>query len=200
MADDRHYVPGDFFRICDRTGFKIRAGRTRKEWNNRIVRDQSFEPRQPQDLVRGVPDLQAVPEPRPRSRDVFVSNTTVLSTDLPSRAVAGSFDSIDDVQPGDTVSIMLDNGENAIVIVQSLTGGTGLTWIPPLPFKASKGAMVVDRSAGAFQQTTRGPLIIDQGDRPIVSQELTSTRFPTNAQPYGTDWPPDARVKIKAQP
>lgn len=72
MADDRHYVPGDFYRICDRTGFKIRANRTKKEWTGRIVRSQSFELRQPQDFVTGVRDDQTVPEPRPRPADVFI--------------------------------------------------------------------------------------------------------------------------------
>lgn len=73
MADDKHYVPGDFYRIDDKTGFKVRANRTRKEWTNMIVRDQSFEYRQPQDFVRGVIDDQNVPEPRPRQHDVFIN-------------------------------------------------------------------------------------------------------------------------------
>ena len=81
MADDKHYVPGDFYRICDRTGFKIRSGKTKKEWNGRIVRKESWEPRQPQDLVRGIADYQAVPEPRPRP-PVQTIQQTVLLTDV----------------------------------------------------------------------------------------------------------------------
>lgn len=73
MADDKHYVPGSFYRICDRTGFKVRAGRTRKEWTGRIVRTQSFEMRQPQDFVKGVVDYQAVPDPRPRQTNRFIN-------------------------------------------------------------------------------------------------------------------------------
>jgi hypothetical protein len=73
MADDKHYVPGDFYRICDRTGFKVRASKTRKQWDNLIVRLESFEPRQPQDFVRGVPDNQTVPEPRPHQKDIFIN-------------------------------------------------------------------------------------------------------------------------------
>lgn len=67
MAD--LYKPGDFYRICDRTGFKVRASATRKEWTGMIVRDKSFEMRHPQDFVRGVEDNQNVPEPRPRQPD-----------------------------------------------------------------------------------------------------------------------------------
>ena len=54
MADDKHYVPGTFYRICDMTGFKVRSFRTKKQWNNIIVRDQSWEARQPQDFVQAV--------------------------------------------------------------------------------------------------------------------------------------------------
>jgi hypothetical protein len=66
MADDRHYVPGDFYRICDRTGFKVRAGKTRKEWTGIIVRSDVWEARHPQDFVRGTRDDQRVPDARPR--------------------------------------------------------------------------------------------------------------------------------------
>jgi len=78
MTNDLHYVPGTFYRICDRTGFKTRAYRTRKEWNGKIVRDQSWESRQPQDFVRGRKDDMKVPEPRPRQTNQFVSQTVTL--------------------------------------------------------------------------------------------------------------------------
>lgn len=72
MADDRHYVPGDFYRIDDRTGFKVRSGRTRMEWTGFIVSTKVWEERQPQDFVRGVKDNQNVPNPRPRQPNVFI--------------------------------------------------------------------------------------------------------------------------------
>lgn len=73
MADDKHYVPGDFYRICDRTGFKVRASRTQKEWTGLLVRSKSWERRHPQDFVRGARDNQVVPEPRPRQTDLFIA-------------------------------------------------------------------------------------------------------------------------------
>lgn len=76
MADDKHYVPGDFYRMCDRTGFKVRAGRTQKEWTGMIVRGQSWERRHPQDFVRGVRDDQTVPMPRPRQVDLFIAQSS----------------------------------------------------------------------------------------------------------------------------
>jgi len=70
--DDKHYVPGSFYRIDDRTGFKRRAYRTRKEWTGLIVDRQVWEARQPQDFVKGVFDDQTVPQPRPRSPNTFI--------------------------------------------------------------------------------------------------------------------------------
>jgi len=79
MTEPVKYIPGDFYRICDITGFKRRASRTRKQWNNLIVRDDSWEARHPQDFVRGVADYQNVPEPRPRPKEQFVKIPILLT-------------------------------------------------------------------------------------------------------------------------
>jgi hypothetical protein len=77
MPADKYYVPGSFWRISDRTGFKVRSYNTRKEWNNLIVERRVWEARQPQDFVKGVKDDQTVPEARPRQPDTFIElNTT----------------------------------------------------------------------------------------------------------------------------
>lgn len=62
---------GDFNRHCDRCGFKYKASETRKEWNGLIVCPKCYEPRQPQDFVRGRRDRQSVPDPRPDPDPVF---------------------------------------------------------------------------------------------------------------------------------
>lgn len=72
MGTELHYRPGSFYRICQRTGMAIRAERTQREWQGLIVRREVFEPRQPQDFVRGVNDIQTVPYALPRSPNVFV--------------------------------------------------------------------------------------------------------------------------------
>lgn len=148
MADDKHYVGGDFYRICDRTGFKIRAGRTRKEWNGLIVRDKSWEPRQPQDFVKGVRDYQSAPEPRPRQIDVFVGP---LETTIGVAAVAGT-DTIQVVstvrmQNGDVLNIILDNGDVFAATIQNVSSLTTLVLSTKLPYSASVGNVVVDVTA-----------------------------------------------------
>lgn len=70
------YKPGDFWRIDDNSGFKVRSSRTAKQWDGFITTDPDI--RNPQDFVRGRADHQNVPEPRPEQTDVFVSNLSNL--------------------------------------------------------------------------------------------------------------------------
>ena len=76
------WKPGDFNRICDRTGQKIKASWSRKEWTGNVVRSQSWEPRHPQDLIRSIPDRQDVPDPRPEQTDTFLAVGDVRASDL----------------------------------------------------------------------------------------------------------------------
>lgn len=72
----------DYRVICDRTGFKLWASECKLEWNGAFVRRESWEPRQPQDLIRAFPDPQAVPIPRPEGGDRFITNVAVTWDDL----------------------------------------------------------------------------------------------------------------------
>lgn len=73
-----YYKYGSWNISCQRTGFKIKAEDARREWNNLIVRRQSFETRNAQDFVRGVPDLPGVRLARPRPTLVTTFNTNLV--------------------------------------------------------------------------------------------------------------------------
>jgi hypothetical protein len=78
-----YYKKGDFNRICDRCGVKVKASETRREWTGLIVcKDGCWEPRHPQEFVRGKRDRQRVPHPRPESPDRFLEPTDVTADDL----------------------------------------------------------------------------------------------------------------------
>lgn len=66
------YVKGDHRVICDRTGFERLRSQCRYEWTGSLVLDSEWEPRQPQDFVRGVPDGQPVKDIRPDTEPEFV--------------------------------------------------------------------------------------------------------------------------------
>lgn len=67
---------------CDRTGFKMKATECRMEWNGYFVRNESWERRQPQDLLRGFPDKQNPEVSRPGTGDTFVCPEDVDPGDL----------------------------------------------------------------------------------------------------------------------
>jgi len=77
-----HFVLGDHNVICDRTGMKVKASQTKKQWNNLIVRKESWEPRHPQDLIRSKPDRQQVEDPRTEQEDYFLTTNEVSAEDL----------------------------------------------------------------------------------------------------------------------
>ncbi len=68
--------------ICDRTGFKMKVEECSKEWNGFLVRNESWEARQPQDLLRGFPDKQSPAVSRPGTGDVFLAPGQVKASDL----------------------------------------------------------------------------------------------------------------------
>ena len=73
---------GDANAICDRSGFKVKKSELRREWNGLYVRKDMWEPRQPQDFVKGRPDKQSIDNPRPEQADTFLSAGDVTIEDL----------------------------------------------------------------------------------------------------------------------
>lgn len=134
--------------MCDRTGFKVRARETVKEWTGRIVRTESSEPRNAQDFVRGVQDYQSVPDARSRQVDFFLGP---LGTTLTINAAAGVtalvVDSSIRMATNDLLSILLDDGTFAFSLIQSIPSATQINLVTKLPFKASSGNAVVDYTA-----------------------------------------------------
>lgn len=165
MGTKLHFKPGSFYRICDRTGFAVRAEHTKKQWNNIIVRDRSFEERQPQDFVRGRRDDQTVPQPRPRQTNIFLGVQTQLAE---SSASSGPFSSGFSIgfeitgllilvlqsalgfNVGDEISIQLDNGVTFFTTAQAINFSTNvITPAQPLPYPASAGNIVTDMTSFA---------------------------------------------------
>lgn len=166
MGTKLHYRPGSYYRIDDRSGFAVRAEHTLKQWNNIIVRLESFEERQPQDFVRGRRDDQTVPEPRPRQTNVFLGVQTSLSQFVPgpggfSQGFSGGFQiygnevtfpvqSAVGFNVGDSISIQLDNGSTFFTTAQAINFSTNvITPAQPLPYPASSGNIVTDMTSFA---------------------------------------------------
>lgn len=76
------YRPGDYYVTCDASGFKVRRSDCKRTWDNRLVHRDYYEPRQPQDFVRGRTDKIAVDEARPEPDDQFLDTNEVGVEDL----------------------------------------------------------------------------------------------------------------------
>lgn len=101
-----YYIPGGHNIICERTGYKIKASHSLKEWNNLVVRRESFEERHPQDTIRSFADNQSVLDPRPESTDAFISS---VDSDTLKATTSGNSDyTIWDVSETDSIQTEWD--------------------------------------------------------------------------------------------
>ena len=66
---------GDWDAICDVCGRKFKASKLKMRWDGIMACPQDWEPRQPQDFVRGVADPQLVPWVRDEATDTFIAIT-----------------------------------------------------------------------------------------------------------------------------
>lgn len=69
----RNYLKwGDYNYICQRCGQMYKFSEIKKEWTHLRVCPSCWEPRHPQDYVRGLSDDQNVPTASPRGELEFV--------------------------------------------------------------------------------------------------------------------------------
>lgn len=148
MGTELYYKPGSFYRICDRTGFATRAERTRKEWTGLIVRESVWEPRQPQDFVKGVVDDQTVPQPRPRQVDAYDGP---LHTFITAAAAIGdvilNVNSTARQYAGDNIDVQLDNGATLATMIVKIISDTQMRINDRLPWSASVNNDITNLSA-----------------------------------------------------
>lgn len=146
MGRKLHYVPGSFYRTDDRTGFPQRAEQTRKQWDGLIVDENVWEARQPQDLVKGVPDNQSVPDARPLGSNVFVgpistqttANASIGATSLTVQGTAG-------FAGGSKVGVITDFDNGAVFFTHvngTPSSATALPLTDALPYPVSSGNTV----------------------------------------------------------
>ena len=127
MADDKHYVPGDYYQLDDISGFKVRASHTKQQWDSRVTAPKSFSPRQPQDLVTGVRDDQSVPVPRPRQANMFTFVGTQVIEPAARGASSITVSSTVGFDVGNACRVMLDQGEPFDFTLAAVDGNM-LSW------------------------------------------------------------------------
>lgn len=83
MGHADFWKPRDPNAICDECGFKYKQSELRRRWDGLMVCKQDWEPRQPQDFVRGVQDQKPLPFTRPEAPDTFINPGDVTPGKLP---------------------------------------------------------------------------------------------------------------------
>ena len=149
MAIRTTYRPGDFLRDCDRCGETVYASETKKQWDGLIVcAIGCFEERHPQDFVRGRVDRQNVPDPRPVPTARFVGTLDTVTT---AAAVSGQtfvlVESTARMLAGDRINIALNDGNMALMTIQTVVSSVRLNLASGLPGSVAEGAIVVDMTA-----------------------------------------------------
>lgn len=143
MGRKLHFKMGSFYRIDDRTGFAQRAENTRQEWQGLIVDTKVWEARQPQDLVRGMPDDQSVPDARPLAPAVYVGPVSQATS---AAAVVGQavlqMQSLSGFYNGARVGCMLDSGSLFFTTIQIQTAANAITLAKSLPSSMASGNLV----------------------------------------------------------
>lgn len=142
------YRRGDFWRIDDITGTKVRASQTVRQWDGLITTDP--DERNPQDFVRGRKDNQNVPDPRPEGVDTFLGPlATATTADASAGATSLTVESSVRFEGGDDISVMLSSGEIARLQLNDVPDSSTLTLSSGLPGSVSSGALVVNYDAVA---------------------------------------------------
>ena len=80
MSNSPMYVPGSWNVICDVCGREYKSSDLRQRWDGLMVDEGCWEPRQPQDYVHGVADIQAPPYTRPEAQDIFLPVCTPVTS------------------------------------------------------------------------------------------------------------------------
>lgn len=80
---------GDYNAICWECGFKFKASKLKKHWKGYYTCKECWEPRQPQDFVRAVPDDMSVPWSQTAVVEFLPGCTPNGSSAVPGQAVPG---------------------------------------------------------------------------------------------------------------
>ena len=136
-----YYKPGDWLVVCDRCGRRRYASECQFNWQNMFVcSDTCYEPRHPQDFVKGVLDDQAVPIARPDVK-ASMGETTVLTAVL-KNALTIDLTSVSGISDKDAVGIVLDDGTCHWTYSDGTPSGNTVTLGSYLPYGAAAGNTV----------------------------------------------------------
>ena len=91
MGRADYFELGGWNAACYRCGSKRKASELKRQWQGYYVCPEHWEPRHPQDFVKGVPDVQSVPFSQPDEWVAIPSCTLTDAQAIPGLAIPGCF-------------------------------------------------------------------------------------------------------------
>ena len=79
MSGADYYESGDWNAMCYRCGGKFKASELHKYWAGFYLCSRCWNPRQPQDFVRSIPDNPSPPWTQPWPRDIYTAGEVIVT-------------------------------------------------------------------------------------------------------------------------
>lgn len=103
---------GDSNAICDDCGFKFKHSQLKMDWRGLMLCRRCWQPRHPQEFLRGVPDKPDQQDPRPDPTPTYLPSSFSVTT--PSFPASGTSVQNDNVGP---VSVEITGGTVSSVVI-----------------------------------------------------------------------------------
>ena len=152
MGRADYWKPGDYNALCDRCGLKFKRSELRYTWDRLLVCDKCWEPRHPQDFVRGRKDIQRVPDARVDTQTM--QNTTTLSSGASQHDTTLSLTSVSGMYSGTSLGIALDSSVIQWTFITAAPSGSNVTINDPLWGDAASGNTVYLSTGTRFLTAT----------------------------------------------
>lgn len=140
------YRPGDWRAICDVCGFEYYGSQLHRRWDGLYVCYADWEPRHPQDYVKGVRDRQRVPFSRPDPDAVYIDRGTIFldGSDAIAESAEGVLVGTLSITTGSADFVLLDDADGKFKLDPSdttrlLTG--------PVPIDAGDSSLSITVAA-----------------------------------------------------
>ena len=134
------YIPGDWWMICERTGFKCRRSEMRKEWTGAWVHKSVYNERHPQDFVKAIPDDPSVDVSRPDVAPAM--GETTLNGAITKDAATATLTDASGLVENDIIGIVMDNSVTHWTFLTADEASSVVALHVGMPYAAASGNVV----------------------------------------------------------
>jgi hypothetical protein len=158
------YIPGDWYLVCDECGLDFRRSDMRKRWDNAWVCEKDWEPKHPQEFVRGIAEKIRVPIARPVPED---------NNMIKSWGESSTYETFESTNSQITSAINTSGNGSARTNDTGIISGTNYSISVTLDMESGQLPSLITGSSGAADGDTLGTL--SNGPNTINFEATTKT-------------------------